>query len=145
MRVRVWLPLLLFVLAPIPARAGLIESLTGGSTAGTPIAGGFIYDVLGSEACAPAMIHGCPRFVPIQSLELTLGDHVLTLADASLELPAVGQVGLPDRLIAGTSQVESEPFSISMIPGPSSLIVGVGGAIMGLALRVRKRSRISVA
>ena len=189
MRVRVCLPLLLFMLAPIPAWAGLIEatfsgSLTGGSAAGTPIAGRFIYDDLGSGACTPAMIPGCSRFVPIQSLELTLGDHRFTLADGfnwatghensggsiflplyggvwgpafqirtdrlfggltSFELHAGGQVGLSYDLIDGTTHVESAPFSVTAIPGPSSLIVSLGGAIVGLALRVRKRSRTSIA
>jgi len=188
MRVRACLPLLLFVLAPIPAWAGLIEatfvgSLTGGSAAGTPIAGSFIYDDLGSEGCATAMIHGCPRFVPIQSLEFTLGDHHFTLADGfnwatghetsggsiflpldgglwgpafqlrtdrlfgdltSFELHAIGQVGLSYSLIDGTSHVASAPLSVTTIPGPSSLIVSVG-AIVGLALRARKRSQTSIA
>jgi len=158
MSARACLPLLLFVLAPIPAWAGLIEArpgdfLNGGSTARTPIAGSFMYEAVGSEACAPARIQNCPRFVPNQPVELTLGTHRFTLADnvpirtdrliggvTNFEVHAGGQAGLID----GTRPVESAPESFPTIPGPSSLIVSVG-AIVALALRARKRSRTSIA
>ena len=158
MRARTCLPLLLFVLAPIPAWAGLIEvtsgnSLNGGSAARMPIAGSFMYEAVGSEACTPARIQNCPRFVPSQPVEVTLGNHRLTLADnvqirtdgliggvTNFEVHAGGQTGLVD----GTRPVESAPESFPTIPGPSSLIVSLG-AIAAFALRARKRSRTSMA
>ena len=156
MRARACLPLLLFVLAPIPAWAGLIEvtsanALNGGSAARTPIAGSFMYEAVGSEACSPDRIQSCPRFVPSQPVEVTVGDHRLTLADnvqirtdrliggvTNLEVHA-GQTGLVD----GTRPLEPTRESVT-IPGPSSLIVSAG-AIAALALRARKRSRTSMA
>jgi hypothetical protein len=157
MRVRVCLPLLLFVLAPIPAWADLIDATSGetlnrGSALSAIVAGSFTYDALGSGACTPATIQGCQRVVPSQSVELTVG-HRRPLADRFQSGPdrLLGGLISPELhaghagLIDGANQGASAPPSATTIPGPSSLIIGVGGAIVGLALRVRKRSRTSMA
>lgn len=158
MRVHVCLPVLLFVLAPIPAWAGLIDATSGaslyrGSASSAPVAGSLMDDALGSEACAPAAIQGCQRAVPSQSVELTVG-HRRPLVDGFQTGPdrllggltsQEAHASVPAGLIDGANQGAPAPSSTTTIPGPSSLIIGVGGAIVGLGLRVRKRSRTSMA
>ena len=157
MRVRACLPLLLFVLAPIPAWADLMDATSGGtlnraSAASAPVAVSFMSDALGSGACTPAAIQGCQRAVLSQSVELTLG-HRPPLADRFQTGPdrLLGGLISPEvhaghaGLIDGANQGGSAPPSATTIPGPSSLMIGVGGAIVGLALRVRKRPRTSMA
>jgi hypothetical protein len=134
MRVRVCLPLLLFVLAPIPAWAEFInarsaDSLERGSVPRTLPGGSVAYEALGSRDNRP-LAEG-----------FQTGPDRLVGGLTGSEVHAGGQTGLVD----GGNQGESAPSSSTTIPGPSSLIVGVGGAILALALGLRKRSRTSMA
>lgn len=134
MRLRVCLPLLLLVLAPIPAWAEFInaksaDALERESVSRTLPGGSVIYEAPGSGQQRP-LAEG-----------FQTGPDRLLGGLTSSEVNTGARTGLID----GGNQGESTPSSATTIPGPSSLIVGVGGALVALALGLRRRSRTSMA
>jgi hypothetical protein len=156
MRLRVYLPLLLLALAPIPASADVIGTAFEGLLGG------------GAGACARIADEDCPRSAAMRSLELALGDSRHTSVFQPLyeglrgpvfhpgtdrlfggvpssELRHVSQLGLSDSLGNGTIVVPSAPSAVFEIPEVGSLILTLaGGAVAFLLLRL-KRVRTSIA